>query len=118
MIFFQINGKSISPPKDISQSFESLDIVDRTLDGTMVVDVVGKKLRIDVVWDYLSKEDMSLLSGEVNNHPFVNISFRSNVDSSLENKQMSTKELNYQTAYDWVKAKVLWKNVSVSFVEI
>ena len=53
MEFFKINGKSIKAPTEISISYEELDKAERTVDGTMVVDIVGTKRRVDVSWEYL-----------------------------------------------------------------
>lgn len=57
MEFFKINGKSIKAPTEISISYEELDKAERTVDGTMVVDIVGTKRRVDVSWEYLSTDD-------------------------------------------------------------
>ena len=62
MVFFKINSKSIKQPTEITLSFESLDKFERTMDGTMVVDLVGNKNKVDVRWSYLSDSDMRLLT--------------------------------------------------------
>ena len=47
MDFFKINGKQIKPPKEISVSPEVLDKSERTADGTLVVDIIGTKRKVD-----------------------------------------------------------------------
>jgi hypothetical protein len=65
MDFFKINGRTIKPPKNIGHSVEILDKVERTLNGTMVVDKVGMKKKIDVSWDYLDIDNMKILQEEI-----------------------------------------------------
>ena len=55
MDFFKINGKKIKAPTELTVSPEVLDKAERTVDGTMVVDVIGTKRKVDVSWEYLSK---------------------------------------------------------------
>lgn len=57
MDFFKISGKKIKAPTELTVSPEVLDKAERTVDGTMVVDIIGTKRKVDVSWEYLSKED-------------------------------------------------------------
>ncbi len=75
MEFLKINGKTIKAPTEITISPEILDKVERTIDGTMVVDIVADKRKVDVSWDYLSKEDMTLLVKQISEDKFAEISF-------------------------------------------
>ncbi|UKI51840.1 MAG: hypothetical protein L6V79_06680 [Clostridium sp.] len=63
-VFFKINSKTIKAPTELTCSTEVLDKSERTMDGTMVVDVIGRKRKVEVAWKYLSKEDMGLLTAE------------------------------------------------------
>ncbi len=117
MIFFQINGRTITSPKDISHSYDILDKVDRTIDGTMVVDIVGKKAKLDVTWDYLSREDMIILNNEMQSSSFISINFRDIDDGQLTSASVKVKDVSYSPGYDWVNNKVIWRNVFISFEE-
>ena len=64
MDFFSINGKSIKAPTEMTISPEHLDKAERTMDGTMVIDIIGTKKKVDVSWEYLTKEDMKTLATE------------------------------------------------------
>ena len=59
-VFFKINSKTIKAPTELTCTTEVLDKSERTMDGTMVVDVIGRKRKVEVAWKYLSKEDMTL----------------------------------------------------------
>lgn len=117
MEFFKINSKTIQSPNEINNTFEDLDVIERTMDGTMVVDIIGKKRIVNVNWNYLTKENMTLLSEEIKSSTFVTISFIDKETGTLTTMTSKPKNLSYSPYYDWVNDKVLWKDVSLSFVE-
>ena len=55
-VFFKINSKTIKAPTELTCTTEVLDKSERTMDGTMVVDVIGRKRKVEVAWKYLSKD--------------------------------------------------------------
>lgn len=117
MDFFKVNGKSIKAPTELTVSPEILDKAERTVDGTMVVDIVGTKRKVDVSWDYLSKEDMTTLTKAIGGDKFAEITYHDNATGILETMMARSEGLSYQPHYNWVKGKIMWKSVSVSFAE-
>ena len=117
MDFFKINGRTIKPPKNIGHSVEILDKVERTLNGTMVVDKVGMKKKIDVSWDYLDVTNMQILQQEIKKESFVNITYFDSEKAEKVTIETKPSDLSYQTGYDWVKGTVIWKSVSLFFKE-
>lgn len=115
--FFKVNGKTISPPTELTVSPEQLDKVERTLDGTMVVDIIGMKRKVDLTWNYMSKEDMSTLAKETTGGGFVQIIFHDNVTGELITMTARAENLAYMPHYDWAGGRLMWKTVSVSFKE-
>lgn len=116
-IFFKINSKTIKAPTELTCSNEVLDKSERTMDGTMVVDIIGRKRKIEVSWKYLSKEDMSLLSAETKGGTFVTIDYNDPETGKLTSITARPQDLSCQPRYDWVKGKIMWSSVSVVFVE-
>ena len=117
MDFFKINGRTIKPPKDIGHSVEILDKVERTMNGTMVVDKVWIKRKIDVSWDYLDVTNMQILQQEIKKESFVNITYFDSEKAEEVTIETKPSDLSYQTGYDWVKGTVIWKSVSLFFEE-
>lgn len=117
MDFFKVNGKTIKAPKDITVSPEMLDKAERTVDGTMVVDIIGMKRKVDVSWEYLSKEDMTTLTNAIGTEKFTEIQFHDNKTGQLVAMTARSEGLTYQPYYDWAKAKIMWKSVTVTFKE-
>ena len=116
-VFFKINSKSIHAPSSISFSYELLDKEERTMDGTMVVDIIGQKKKITVDWEYLSKADMKTLSEEVSGNTFVTVTAHDTVSGELTTIIARAKNLKYEPYYDWANSRLMWKSVSVDFVE-
>jgi len=117
MDFFKINRKAVKSPTSIEHSFEVLDKAERTMDGTMVVDVVGKKMNLSVSWDYLLDADMRLIASELNSSTFVEVTFNDKQTGELVTITGHPKSFKYSPAYDWVHNKVMWQNISVTFEE-
>lgn len=115
MRFFKINGKDITAPKEIMVSPEHLDKAERTLDGTMVIDIIGTKKKVDVSWEYLPKEDMKLLTTETGSDRFCEITFHDDETGELASITARAENLTYMPYYDWAKGQLIWKSVSVSF---
>lgn len=118
MDFFKINDKRIKSPTELTVSPEVLDKTERTVDGTLAVDIVGTKRKVDVSWEYLSKEDMRELTGAIGKGKFARISYHDNATGELETITARSEGITYQPHYDWAKGKIMWKSVAVTFTEI
>ena len=116
-VFFKINSKSIKAPTELTCSNEVLDKSERTMDGTMVVDVIGRKRKVEVSWKYLSKEDMGLLTSETKSGSFVTIDYNGPETGNLTSMTARPQDLTCQPRYDWVKGTIMWASVSIAFVE-
>ena len=117
MDFFKISGKKIKAPTELSISPEILDKAERTVDGTMVVDIIGTKRRVDVSWEYLSKEDMTTLTKAIGSDKFTEIEFRDIATGNMVTMMARSERLTYQPHYNWAKGQLMWKSISVSFTE-
>lgn len=117
MQFFKINSKTIQSPTEITVSEEDLNKAERTMDGTMVIDVIGKKTKLDVNWEYLRKEEMQLLRSVVNGGTFVTVSYHSPETGEMVTMTAQAEGFSFQPYYDWAKGELLWRGVSVSFTE-
>lgn len=117
MEFFRINGKTFKAPAEITISPEHLDKAERTMDGTMVIDIIGTKKKVDMSWNYLSKEELQILSSETGSDRFSDIAFHNSQTGELETIRARAENLTYMPYYDWVNGRLMWKSVSISFKE-
>lgn len=117
MEFFRINSKLVKAPKNLSLSYEVLDKSERTMDGTMVVDIVGRKRKISVTWEYLSNEDMKILANETSAGSFVTITFKDGQTAESSTITAKPEDLTHEPYFNWSKGALMWKSVSASFIE-
>ncbi|MDE6604782.1 MAG: hypothetical protein K2K85_02030 [Clostridia bacterium] len=117
MQFFEINGTVIRAPTEIVITPEVLDKTERTMDGTMVVDIIGVKQKINVSWDYLSKADMTVLTKAIGGGTFAKIAYPQDGTGELITMIARAEGLTYQPHYDWAKGELMCKSVAVSFSE-
>ncbi len=58
----KVNGAPVSPdPSDIQVSTEIIRNNERALDGTMCIDIVAKKLGLQIMWDLVTAEDFNVI---------------------------------------------------------
>ena len=117
--FFRINSKSLSKnPSSISHSQSKVQSTDRTMDGTMVVDIIAIKNIVNVEWKYLSREDMAKLKAELDTGNFVTIDYI-DTTSSMEEKTIIALpgNLSFAPYYDYSTDQVIWKDVKINFTE-
>lgn len=121
MIFFKINSKTLSTnPSSISHSKSVIQNAERTMDGTMVVDIIAVKNIISVEWPILSAVDMKKLMAEIETGQFVTIDYWDNNGTngnSLINSIVLPGKISYAPFYDFASDSVIWKDVKLSFTE-
>lgn len=118
MDFFRINSKTISRnPTDINQSKYKIQKTDRTIDGTLVADIIAVKNKVSFSWDYLTTEDLKKLVDEVNGDSFPVVEYNDPDGGGLISITGHAGEITYTPYYDVRTHGILWKEVSVSFEE-
>lgn len=117
MDFFKVNGKQIKAPTEMTVSPEILDKAERTVDGTLVVDIIGEKRKLDCTWEYLSKEDMQTLARETKHTAFTEVTFHDKETGELVTMTARGEGLAYMPHYDWARGRLMWKTVTISFKE-
>ena len=121
MIFFRINSKALTKnPSSISHSLTKIQNQDRTMDGTMVVDIIAVKNVVNVEWKILDKEDMTKLKQEIESGNFVTIDFWDNETSNNETMRniiATTTSFTFSPYYDYTTDSIRWKDVKASFTE-
>lgn len=117
-VYFRVNSKSLSKnPTSINNSITTIQKAERTMDGTMVIDIVANKDVVVVSWDYLSGEDMRKLKTEIESSGFCTIDYCDPLTNELKNIVAQPSGLKYSPHYDYTTDSIMWKSVSVSFTE-
>lgn len=117
-VFFRINSKVLSKnPTSINNSITTIQKAERTMDGSMVIDIVANKDVVNVQWDFLSSDDMKKLKTEIDSGGFCTIDYFDALTSELKNITAQPGSIKYSPHYDYVNDCIMWKDVSISFTE-
>ena len=119
MDIFKINSKMLSKnPSSITHSQTRVQSSDRTMDGTLVIDIIAIKDVVNVEWKILSIEDMQKLTNELTGGGFVTIDYLdSTTNGEFKNVLALPGNLSYLIYYDYRTDSILWKDVKISFTE-
>jgi len=118
MIYFKINSKNLSQnPSKIKTSTQKIQKSERTIDGTMVIDLVAIKNSVQVSWDILSSDDLKKLLNEIKSG-FVTINYvDASVDEDTKTIVAQPGDISYSPFYDYGSSSIVWKDVSITFTE-
>ena len=117
MNFIKINGIMLSrEPTSVEQGKTKLKKENRTIDGTLVVDIIAIKNKVKVTWDYITSEDMARLQSAIAKSDFVEVEY--NDSNGMMTINAESGDLTYTPHYDNRTSTVIWKGVSVEFVEV
>lgn len=71
-----IAGTHVKNPAAIRLGVFDLTKADRTADGTMVMDIIATKRRVDVTWKFISDTDLALIVDTITAHkPFFTLRY-------------------------------------------
>ena len=62
-------------PTSVDQGETKLKKENRTIDGTLVVDIIAIKNKVKVTWDYITSEDMARLQSAIAKSDFVEVEY-------------------------------------------
>lgn len=118
MVLFRINSKALTKnPTTISQSKYKLQKTDRSIDGTLVADIIAIKNKLSITWDYLSTADLKKLIDEVNGDSFPMVQYKDPDGEELKQIIGHGGEISYAPHYDTRSKTIMWKDIKVSFEE-
>lgn len=121
MIIFKINSQSLSKnPSTMKAGLTKIQKTDRTMDGTLVTDIIAYKNTLTVTWDFLRDADLRSLVSELKIRAFCTIEYQDPQSSDIKNLRTMTAQagdLSYQAHYDYGLDEIVWKSVSITFTE-
>lgn len=118
MVLFKINSKTLSRnPSNIEYSTLRLEKSDRTIDGTLIVDLIAIKDKVSFTWNYLPDADLKKLVGELKLATFSTIEY---VDVESDDGQLKTLiaesgDILYKPRYNARTKTLDWVDVKVAF---
>ena len=103
-------------PDMIMPKIELINNAERSLDGTMNIDIIARKINLEVSWSVLSSENMSIVSGIGNRAGTFEVTYIS-PDSSAEKTIVAYAEDLSSTPF-FIGKELKWKDVSLKLVQV
>ena len=111
----KINNIIIATPDDFTISHFNITKANRTANGTMVMDLIAKKLTFSIKYDYIQEEDLALILSLISTDElFFTFTYtRNNIEYT---KTVYVGEIKYIESITQTGQEV-WKNLEFKFIE-
>lgn len=119
MVYFKIESIEFVnklAPSGITPSVEIIKNEERSLDGTMNVDVIGRKVRLEVTWDMLDAQTMKQLLDLEQAASVLNIGYYDPKTMGMKAIKAYVDGLEYSPYFEG--ENINWKDISLSLIEI
>lgn len=111
----KINGVAIPTPSDYSVGIQDISKAERNANGTMIIERITTKRKLELAWNYLSKEDLSKLL-KVVSPVFFQVEYLDPEDNSRKTGTFYSGDRN-AGALDYINGTIRWKNIKFSVIE-
>lgn len=119
--FIVENLLDLKEPTSISFKKYNIANQERTMDGSLVVDFIASKEMIEVTWDVLNDTDFQdlllLIEKKQADNGFYSVKYLKPSSENLETITAYTEQVTYYP-YFLAGGSVVWRDVSISFVEV
>ncbi len=111
----KINGVAIPTPSDYSVGLQDISKAERNARGTMIIERIATKRKIELVWKYLSKEDLSKVMNAVS-PVFFQVEYLDPQENRRKTGSFYAGDRN-AGALDYINGTIRWKNIKFSVIE-
>lgn len=117
--YLSINGVKVKTPQKFSVAVQTIDSESsgRNASGTMVRDIIGEKVKLDINWGPLSDAEVSAILTKVSSS-FFTVTYPDPETGAMETKTFYVGDRT-APSYSWSeKLKTLkWQGLSMNFIE-
>ncbi len=111
----KINGVAIPTPSDYSIGIQDISKAERNANGTMIIERIATKRKIELAWNYLDKNDLSKAMNAVD-PVFFQVEY---IDPQENRKKTGTFYAGDRKvgALDYISGNIRWKDIKFSLIE-
>lgn len=113
----QVNGVDISTPSNFSVSVNDIVKADRDGAGSMFIQKIATKRKIEMTWNFLSASKFSTLLTAVGASVTFSVNYPDPVTGTTRSGTFYVGDRSAE-AMDYKNGVIRWKNVKFNFVEI
>ncbi|RKD22458.1 hypothetical protein SAMN02745883_00688 [Caminicella sporogenes DSM 14501] len=111
----KINGVALPTPSDYRVSIMDISKAERTSAGTMVIDRIATKRKIELSWKYLNKEEVSKVLRLVS-HVFFTVDYIDPQEGNWRNGTFYCGDRNIG-ALDYIDGNIRYKDIKFNLIE-
>ena len=113
----RINGQTIRTPTELKLGIYRLSKADRTSDGTMVMEIVAIKRRLDLKWTIISESDLRSILDNLESRTFHTVEYPDPQGTGgTATMTAYTGDIN-QSAWRRVGDTRYWRDVTLALIE-
>lgn len=111
----KVNGVDIPTPSDYSVSIMDISKAERNANGTMIMERIATKRKLELMWKYLSQGDLAKVLTAVS-PVFFTVEY---LDPQTNSRRTGTFYAGDRTtgAMDYQNGKIRWKDIKFNLVE-
>ena len=111
----KIDGVEIPSPSDMQVGIMDLSKAERNAKGTLIIERIATKRKLEIAWRYLSKEEISQLFKLVS-PVFFNVEYIDPEDNAIKSGTFYAGDRK-AGALDYINGNIRYKDVSVNLIE-
>ncbi|GGA31682.1 DUF6711 family protein [Psychrobacillus lasiicapitis] len=111
----KIDGKEIPTPSDYSVGIQDISKAERNARGSMIIERIATKRKIELAWKHLSKQDLQSVLNAVS-PVFFKVEY---LDPQTNSRQLGTFYAGDRNvgALDYINGQIRWKDCKFNIVE-
>lgn len=111
----KINGWELPTPSDYSVAIQDISKAERNANGTMIMERITTKRKLELVWKYLSKEDLSKVLNAVS-PVFFQVEYLDPQENRKKTGTFYAGDRN-PSALDYIDGNIRWKDIKFNVIE-
>lgn len=111
----KINGVEIPTPSDYQVSIQDISNAERNANGTMIIERVATKRKVELAWAYLSKQDLSAILNYISPVFFI-VDYIDPQDGGLKTGTFYSGDRS-AGALSYINNEIKWKDIKFNLVE-
>lgn len=115
MALLKIEGVEIPTPSELKVSIQDISNAERNANGTMIIERIATKRKLELSWKYLSKEDLSAVFNAVAN-VFFTVEYIDPQDNETKTGTFYAGDRK-AGALDFKNGSIRYKDISVNLIE-
>ncbi|MCY9513320.1 DUF6711 family protein [Paenibacillus apiarius] len=111
----KVNGADLPTPSDYSVGIQDISKAERNARGTMIIERIATKRKLELSWLHLSKTDLQRVLTAVS-PVFFNVEY---LDPQTNSKKTGSFYAGDRTvgAMDYIDGNIRWKDIKFNLVE-